>query len=116
MQQFGDFIVENWQWLITLIMTFLAVFTALLKKKKIVVSDIFADAVNMVLIKLPEFIKSMEISELEGKDKKQLVITACFQYITTILNRDLESYETSYLEGILSTSIEKILSTPTKKC
>jgi uncharacterized protein YlzI (FlbEa/FlbD family) len=115
MENLVEFLLENWQVLLSGILTLITVTIALVKGKKLVVSDVFKETLLKVLEKLPDFISAFEISDVNGITKKQLVITSALAYFEDVYGQKLTDEQASYISALFSRDIEKILGTPQKK-
>lgn len=109
-----NFLTDNWYYIVVIILSFLSVLLALVKKKRVINSDLFIDALKDTLLKLPEIIKSVDSLEIAGADKKSLVIASAIKVLSGLLGRDLTDDEDKYLNNILSKQIESVLDAPTK--
>lgn len=109
-----DFLADNWYYIVVIILSFLSVLLALVKKKRVINTDLFTDALKNTILKLPEIIKNVESLEIAGSDKKSLVIASAIKFISGLLGRDLTDDEDKYLSNIFSIQIESVLDAPTK--
>lgn len=106
------FIVDNWQWIVTAVLSIIIFILQLCKKRPVVKSlDQYCDSIIHQF--LPGLIVAAEKSGEVGDHKKKYVIERCMQMLTLLIKLDDNSK--GIAESIFSKSIEAILSTPRKK-
>lgn len=108
-----DFIIDNWYYLLSILILLLSFIISLVRKRA---NSNLVDSVKSSLFELlPSFISLAEISEVPGEDKKNFVINLALDRISSLLGCKLSDADKSYWVSFISSSLESILSTPQKK-
>lgn len=108
-----DFIVDNWYYLLSILILLLSFIVSLVRKRA---NSNLIDSVKSSLLELlPSFISLAEVSEVPGEDKKNFVINLALDRISSLLGCKLSDADKSYWVSFISSSLESILSTPQKK-
>lgn len=112
MQEISKFIVDNWQWLLTAILSIFVLIIQLLKKKPVVKSlKGYLDFIASDL--LPRMINKAEVSGLHGEGKKAYVMKEAIGTLKFLIQCDEHALEEA--NRYFDNAIEAILSTPRKK-
>lgn len=106
MDQLVLFIQNNWQNILTLVLTFATLLLTIFKKRIKVVESIK----QFILERLPLFIDTAEKLFEDGEKKKAFVISQIVQLVEKTFGCDIDEYV-----DFISDSIESILATPQKK-
>ncbi len=108
-----DFIVDNWYYLLSILILFLSFIISIVRKRA---NSNLVDSVKSSLLELlPSFISLAEVSEVPGEDKKNFVINLALDRISSLLGYKLSDADKSYWVNFITSSLESILSTPQKK-
>ena len=113
MDNFIIFLKEYGVYLVSAILLIGEVLLMILKKRPLTL-DSFQDALNQCLTQLPELIKYVEVPG-NGVAKKNRVIDACLDFVSTLIGRSLSDIEKRFIINNVDSQIELILSTPKKK-
>lgn len=106
-----EFIIQNWFFIIELLVGLVSLIILLLKKTKVLSVD---TPFEKLLEKLPELIKKAEILSKEGKVKRSYVLGVAYAYLADLTGKSVEEISGIYCDRILE-AIENILETPQKK-
>lgn len=110
MDQFLSFVMENWRFLVEVILTLVVLLIAIIKKK------VSVNVPTTWVSLLPTYISEAErkfSGEKTGKQKLRYVVECCLKYVQTDLGVDL-SKESNFISYIVE-QVEEILSCPSKK-
>lgn len=113
MIEFISFIKEYKEVILSSVCLILTLICILVKRKPKTIDEFYL-LMDEVIVKLPSFINSVEVSG-NGLDKKRKVLSSALSLLTKKLGRDLSIAESEYFVSKISNSIEMILSTPQKK-
>lgn len=111
-----DFLVKYWQYISIAVLVVLDIVTMIIKKRPKKFDEI-NQLITEAIAKIPGFVIQAEETgkDIDGADKKQLVLGWCFTFIENVLKRDLTGSEELYCYKALSYFIESVLTAPTKK-
>lgn len=112
MKQFLQFILENWQFLVYVLVSVISTILVVVLKKKKTVNEL-DNILKIVLANLPRIITSVEelIGAGNGKEKKDLVLAAVVKFVNEQFSLNLPDSLIAYI----GERIEDILATPQKK-
>lgn len=113
MTEFFEFCREYWFQILTCLGFLCEIIFIFIKRKPKTVDD-FLLSMNEVRSLLPEFIKSVETPG-KGVLKKHKVIDKSTKVLENKIGRKLSSRELQIFSKVISSDIETILETPTKK-
>ena len=107
-EEIKNFILANWQFLISAILLIATFIVALIKglKKGLSISDII---LGFVLDQVPMWINDAESTNLTGEEKRIQVLNKAIQFTSKQLGRKLSEQESSLIATHVSTKIEEIL-------
>lgn len=114
MEELKSFLLQNWQFILTVILLVATFIAALIKglKKGLSISDIL---LGYLLDQVPTWINSAESSGMSGQEKRIQVLNNALVYASKQLGRALSEQESAVIVSHVSQKIEEILSTPQKK-
>lgn len=111
MQEFGNFLAQYWQLIVTVILMIISTVIALIRKKPTTVKVV--DTVkSLILEAVPEAINKVE--KYDGIDKLKAAVAFLITYISKLTDMDAVDVRANY-ETFMVDAIESVLSTPTKK-
>lgn len=114
MQEFSKFLVENWQWLVSVVATLISLIIFIIKKKPS--SDLFNVSLYKVLSKIPFYVAEVEkIGLSTGIEKTKVVLDLAIADLSKLLGRSLTIDEVRLVDNAATTEIEGVLYAPTKK-
>ena len=114
MQEFSKFLVENWQWLVSVMATLISLIIFIIKKKPS--SDLFNVSLYKVLSKIPFYVAEVEKLGLStGIEKTKVVLDLVIADLSKLLGRSLTIDEVHLVDNAATTEIEGVLYAPTKK-
>lgn len=114
MEQFIEFLKENWQLLASALLFIISSIVAFIARRKKGYS--FSDVLlGLISEQLPLWITMAESVGGTGEQKKVSVLNDALNYASKTLGRKLSEEETSFIIAQASEQIEKILGTPQKK-
>lgn len=105
---FCDFILDNYSWIISIILAIATLIIHLLKKKP--VFNKIDEVKDFILEALPFIINAVEVPG-QGSNKKDLVL----KEIRLLIAKRFNFFDWESIEEFVSAAIENILSTPKKK-
>lgn len=106
---FIDWIIDNYQWVISIFVGFVSLVVVIIKRRVKVV-----DFMTSYLEALPGFINEAESFLKSGNDKFSFVLAKSVEFISSITGIDERKIVIDY-SNVIKDSIESILSTPQKK-
>lgn len=110
-----SFLRDNWSFISTGILTVLSI-VILIVKKRPKKWDELNQIITQCIAKVPGFVcEAEEMNGYTGLDKKNFVVSWCFQFIENTLKRDLTLSEEQYAYKAISYFIEAVLTAPTKE-
>ena len=114
MEGVKQFLIENWQLLVSALLFICSFIAGLVtrRKKGYTFSDIL---LGLIAEQLPMWISLAESAGGTGEQKKVQVLNDALNYASKTLGRKLSEEETSFIIAQASEQIEKILGTPQKK-
>lgn len=112
MEIIRQFIVDNWQWLCSVVIAIGIFALQLLKKRPD--ANYWTSIKEAILEMLPALINAAEKSGLSGERKKVYVLTMVWKFIKASYN-DIDVCVENDLRKWIDEAIERILTTPTKK-
>lgn len=113
MKDISKFIVDNWQWIVTAVLSIIIFILQLCKKRPL------AQGINKVFdgYLAWNFPHDMNYAETrfpgDGAAKKQYVINKCLEYVSKSI--ELDDYYKKMITNSISIMIENALSVPRKK-
>ena len=114
MEELKNFLLQNWQFVLTVALLIATFIIALIKglKKGLSISDIL---LGYLLDQVPMWINTAEGTGMTGEEKRVQVLNSALTYASKQLGRKLTEQEAALIVAHVSTKIEEILSTPQKK-
>lgn len=114
LEEIKNFILANWQFLISAILLIATFIVALIKglKKGLSISDII---LGFILDQIPLWINEAEKVGGTGEEKRVMVLNNALNLAAKELGRQLTEQEAALIISHSSTKIEEVLSTPQKK-
>ena len=114
MEEVKNFLLQNWQFILTAALLIATFIIALIKglKKGLSISDIL---LGYLLDQVPMCINTAEGTGMTGEEKRVQVLNNALTYAAKQLGRKLNEQEAALIVAHVSTKIEEILSTPQKK-
>lgn len=110
-----EFLTKYWH-IIVDVFSLIAAFAVLFYSRKHKLSSSIADEALLYIHRvLPDLIVSVEQLGYKGEEKKEVVISTAMDLMAKKFGRKLSSEESVYYRNDVSSAIEDILSTPTKK-
>ena len=114
MEEFKQFLLQNWQSIMSALIFIMTSLIALVVRRKKGYS--FSDVLlGLISEQLPSWISLAESDGGSGEQKKVQVLNYALNYASKTLGRKLSEEETSFIITQASEQIEKILGTPQKK-
>ena len=114
MEEFKQFLLQNWQLLASALLFIISSIVAFIARRKKGYS--FSDVLlGLISEQLPSWISLAEDNGGTGEQKKVKVLNDALNYASRTLGRKLSEEETSFIITQASEQIEKILGTPQKK-
>lgn len=107
MENFINFITENWRWLLATILAIVNILLVIFKRKV----KVYDSVKEIILSVLPSFINIAEDLATGGEFKKQFVIDS----VSNLLINKFANINVDNYNQFISDSIESILATPRKK-
>lgn len=111
MDSFWQWIIDNYQWVISIAVSFLGVLIVIFKR---FIRIKYVDDLSNVLLYLPVFIKEAEASGQDGKSKFAYVMTKAVNMLVASTSKSTDQVINEY-GSTLNKEIENILSCPQKK-
>ena len=107
-----EFLIDNYSWIISLVIGVASLLIFLLKKVKIIEKD---TDFEKVLAVLPSLIVKAEKSGKSGPQKKEFVIASAIYYLLSLKGEKGGEVDINAYSEKIGDAIEAILSTPVKK-
>ena len=112
MKQFVQFLLDNWQFIVYMLVSVITTIAVLVLKKKKVVNEL-DNILKIVLANLPRIVLSAEelFGAGNGVEKKQVVLDSVIKFVKDQFSVDLPESLIAYI----SERVEDILAAPQKK-
>lgn len=110
-----QFLRDNWSFISTGVLAVLSIIIMIIKRRPKKFEEL-NQIVTEAIAKIPGFIIDAEYTpDLNGQDKKNLVVSWCFDFIEKALGRELSHSDELYCYKAISYFIELVLTSPTRK-
>lgn len=114
METFSKFIVDNWQFISTVLLAIFSLICMIIKRRPLSLDE-FQSALDDCYRNLPYFIQRAENNISNGDDKLDFVLACACNHVTQSLHRPLTEKEELKVKKGCKTVVEEILFCPTRK-